>query len=59
MSTPYANLAPPSGPQDFVKLFKTERDNLEFSEGVYTWLGHGVEDRVMLKYGKLPQKTSR
>ncbi|EIN10561.1 transmembrane protein [Punctularia strigosozonata HHB-11173 SS5] len=56
--SPFANMAnqqaAPGQPQDFNKLFKAEKDNLEFSEGVYTWLGQDVEDRVLRKYGRLP-----
>jgi len=44
----------PGQTQDFNKLFKAERDNLEFAEGVYSWVGNDVEDRVLRKYGKLP-----
>jgi ER membrane protein complex subunit 3 len=40
-------------PQDFNKLFKAEKDNLQFSEGVYSWLGNDVEERVLKRYGKL------
>ncbi|KAJ7283765.1 integral membrane protein DUF106-domain-containing protein [Mycena rebaudengoi] len=46
--------APAPGAQDFNKLFKAERDNLEFSAGLYSWVGEGVEDRVLRRYGKLP-----
>jgi ER membrane protein complex subunit 3 len=45
--------AQPGQPMDYVKLFKAERDNLEFSEGLYTWAGENVEDRVLRRYGKL------
>jgi len=38
----------------FNKLFKAERDNLEFSEGLYAWVGADVEDRILRKYGKIP-----
>jgi len=43
----------PGQPQDYNKLFKAERDNLEFSEGLYSWVGQDVEDRVLRKYGKI------
>jgi hypothetical protein len=46
-------VAAPGQAQDYNKLFKAERDNLEFSEGVYSWLGKDVENRVLGKYGKL------
>ncbi|RDB22649.1 ER membrane protein complex subunit 3 [Hypsizygus marmoreus] len=54
-ASPFANAgaAAPGAPQDFNKLFKAERDNLEFSEGHYSWVGSDVEDRVLRKYGKL------
>jgi ER membrane protein complex subunit 3 len=39
---------------DYHKIFSTERDNLQFSEGLYNWLGDDVEIRVLRKYGKLP-----
>lgn len=48
-----AGTTAPGQAQDFVKLFKAERDNLEFAEGVYSWLGNDVEDRVLAKYGKI------
>ncbi|KAJ6629102.1 integral membrane protein DUF106-domain-containing protein [Mycena sp. CBHHK59/15] len=52
-TSPFA--APPAaGTQDFGKLFKAERDNLEFSEGLYSWVGEDVEERVLRRYGKLP-----
>jgi hypothetical protein len=51
-ASPFA-AAPAAGAQDFNKLFKAERDNLEFSEGLYSWVGEGVEDRVLRRYGKL------
>ncbi|KAF5388348.1 hypothetical protein D9615_000322 [Tricholomella constricta] len=53
-ASPFAGNAQPGAPQDFNKLFKAERDNLEFSEGLYTWIGTGVEERVLRNYGKLP-----
>lgn len=46
--------APPAVPQDYNKLFKQEKENLEFDEGFYKWVGEDVEDRVLRKYGKLP-----
>jgi len=53
-ASPFASMAPqPGQPQDFNKLFKAERDNLEFSEGMYSWVGKDVEDRVLRKYGKI------
>ncbi|KAI0033766.1 transmembrane protein [Vararia minispora EC-137] len=46
--------AQPGQPQDFVKLFKAELDNLVFSEGLHKWVGEDVEERVLRKYGRLP-----
>ena len=43
----------PAGPQDFTKLFKAEREHLELAEGQYAWIGDGVEERVLRRYGKL------
>lgn len=54
-ASPFANAgAAAAGPQDFNKLFKAEKDNLAFSEGLYSWVGKDVEDRVLRKYGKIP-----
>ncbi|TFK28841.1 transmembrane protein [Coprinopsis marcescibilis] len=54
-ATPFATTnAAPAGPQDYNKLFKAERDNLEFANGVYSWIGDGVEDRVLRRYNRLP-----
>ena len=55
MATPFAGAAamPQAGQvQDFNKLFKAERDNLEFSEGLYSWVAHDVETRILKKYGR-------
>jgi len=48
-----AGTAQPGQPQDFGKLFKAERDNLAFSEGIYSWVGENVEERVLRRHGKL------
>jgi len=55
MSSPFAGAAAnaPNQPQDYVKLFKAEKENLAFSDGLYTWSGDEVEERVLRKYGKL------
>jgi len=55
-ASPFANAgaAQPGAPQDFNKLFKAEVDNLEFSEGQYSWIGADVETRLLRKYGKIP-----
>jgi ER membrane protein complex subunit 3 len=54
MATPFAaaNTMQPGQPQDFNKLFKAEQDNLEFSEGLYSWVAHDVESRILKKYGR-------
>lgn len=52
-ASPFAAVAAPGQPQDFNKLFKAERDNLEFSEGLYEWAAKDVEDRILRKYGKI------
>jgi ER membrane protein complex subunit 3 len=52
--SPFAGAGQPAaGPQDFNKLFKAERDNLAFSDGLYNWLGNDVENRILRKYGKI------
>lgn len=48
----------PGAPADYVKLFKAEKDNLEFSEGQYKWVGDGVERRVLERWGKLSPRAS-
>lgn len=55
MSSPFAAVAAPQPGQtvDYSKLFIAERDNLEFSQGLYSWVGADVENRVLRKYGKL------
>ncbi|KAH8118592.1 transmembrane protein [Phellopilus nigrolimitatus] len=54
--SPYANMASaaPAQPQDYSKLFKSERDNLALAEGLYSWSGADVELRVLRKYGRIP-----
>ena len=54
MATPFAAAAAatPGQAQDYNKLFKAERDNLEFSEGLYAWVANDVESRVLKKYGR-------
>ena len=56
MMSPYANAITqgPAQPQDYNKVFKAERDNLELAEGLYKWSGSDVELRVLRKYGKIP-----
>lgn len=55
---PNLNAATPAVPQDYNKLFKQEKENLEFDEGFYKWIGEDVEDRVLRKYSKLPPLAS-
>ncbi|KAI0347375.1 transmembrane protein [Trametopsis cervina] len=54
MSTPFAGAATmqPGQPQDFNKLFKAEQDNLEFAEGLYSWVANDIETRILKKYGR-------
>lgn len=54
MTTPFAGAGAvqPGQPQDFNKLFKAEQDNLEFSEGLYTWVAADIETRILKKYGR-------
>jgi len=42
--------------QDYNKLFKAEKDNLELAEGLYTWAAQDVELRVLRRYGKIPEE---
>jgi len=54
MASPFAGAGgQPGQPQDYVKLFKAEKDNLAFAEGTYSWMGDDVETRLLRKYGKL------
>lgn len=45
---------PAAGPgaPDYAKLYKQEAENLALAEGVYKWVGDGVEDRVLALYGR-------
>ena len=53
-ASPFAGgTSAPAGPQDYNKLFKAEIDNLEFAQGLYSWVGNGVEDRVLKRYDKI------
>jgi hypothetical protein len=53
-TTSFADATMNQGPvQDYSKLFKAEKDNLEFSEGLYDWVGKDVEKRVLHKFGKV------
>jgi len=53
--SPFATMgtAQAGQPQDYAKLFKAERDNLEFAEGLYTWAGEDMDTKILGKYGKL------
>ena len=51
-ATPQAGQA-----QDYNKLFKAERDNLEFSEGLHSWVAKDVDVRILKKYGRLPASS--
>ncbi|KIK65378.1 hypothetical protein GYMLUDRAFT_350183 [Collybiopsis luxurians FD-317 M1] len=54
MVSPFAGAAAqPGQPQDYAKLFKAEKDNLAFAEGLYSWMGDEVETQLLRKYGKL------
>jgi len=56
MASPFAAVAgasqQPGQTLDYNKLFAAERDNLEFSQGLYSWAGSDVETRVLHKYGR-------
>lgn len=57
-SSPFANVGagqPAMGqPQDYNKLFTAESENLQLAQGVYQWVGDGIDERILRKYGKLP-----
>lgn len=38
---------------DVEKLFKAEVENLALAEGIYKWVGEGIEDRVLATWSKL------
>ena len=48
----------PGAPVDYVKLFEAEKDNLEFAEGQYKWVGQDVERRVLERWGKIQPSSS-
>ena len=56
MSTPFAaaaNAAPqPGQAQDYNKLFKAEREHLEFAEGLHSWVAKDADTRILQKYGR-------
>jgi hypothetical protein len=47
-----AGTAPGPG-TDVEKLFKAEVENLALAEGVYKWVGEGIEDRILKSWGKI------
>lgn len=47
-----AGTAPGPG-VDVEKLFKAEVENLALAEGVYKWVGDGIEDRIVKTFGKI------
>lgn len=49
----------PGQAQDYNKLFKAEKDNLELAEGLYSWACKDVEVRVLRRYGKLPIEATK
>ncbi|KAF8528772.1 integral membrane protein DUF106-domain-containing protein [Hysterangium stoloniferum] len=53
-SSPFAAAGQqPMQAQDYNKLFKAEKDNLELADGLYSWACKDVELRVLRRYGKL------
>ena len=46
-----AGSAPGPG-TDVEKLFKAEVENLVLAEGVYKWVGDGIEARILQTWGK-------
>jgi hypothetical protein len=40
------------GAPDIEKIFKGEVENLLLAEGMYKWVGDGIEDRVLGLFGK-------
>lgn len=42
----------PGAAPDFKKFFKQEAENLALAEGMYKWVGDGIEDRLLKQYGK-------
>lgn len=58
MNLASAAAAPMAGPgaPDYSKLYKAEVENLALAEGMYKWVGDGIEDRILARYGKLPSR---
>lgn len=42
------------GQPDAKKLYKQEVENLALAEGMYKWVGDGIEDRILRRYGRTP-----
>lgn len=53
-SSPFggAAAAAPGQPQDYNKLFTSEAENLQLAQGIYQWVGAGIDERILHKYGK-------
>lgn len=47
-----AGAAQGPGAPEMSKVFKSEVENLALCDGLYRWVGSGVENRVLAKYGK-------
>ncbi|WVO15384.1 hypothetical protein L204_103041 [Cryptococcus depauperatus] len=47
----------PGGPPNMSKLFQAEVENLALAEGLYKWVGEGVEDRVLASWSKTPSQS--
>jgi len=61
MASPFAGAmqqGQPGQPMDYHKIFSAERDNLQFAEGLYKWLGDDVETRILRKYGMVPSVST-
>jgi len=41
----------PAAP-DMEKFFKQEVENLALAEGMYRWVGDGIEGRILKRYGR-------
>lgn len=45
-------MAGPAGVPDMDRVFKSEAENLSLSDGLYSWVGHGIEDRVLKRFNR-------
>ena len=50
--------AQPGQPQDYHKLFATEKEYLQLAQGFYKWSVEDINVRVLQKYGKLPKPAA-